>query len=51
MVSYLNLLPLYQEFARGVHSHTLNITVAVVPAIFTDADTRTKGIQIGDLAR
>ena len=24
------------------------ITVAEVPAIFTDADTRIKGVQIGD---
>ena len=26
----------------------LNVTVAEVPAIFTDADTRIKGVQIGD---
>ena len=26
----------------------LYITVAEVPAIFTDADTRIKGVQIGD---
>ena len=32
MVSYLNLVPLYEEFARGVHFH---------------ADTRIKGVQIG----
>ena len=26
----------------------LYVTVAVVPAIFIDADTRIKGVQIGD---
>ena len=26
----------------------LYVTVAEVPAIFTDADTRIKGVQIGD---
>ena len=45
MVSYLILLPLYEEFARVVHSHTV---MAEVPAIFTDADTTIKGVQIGD---
>ena len=26
----------------------LHVTVAEVPTIFTDADTRIKGVQIGD---
>ena len=43
MVSYLNLLPLYEEFARGDHPHTVYITVAKVPAILIDADTNIKG--------
>ena len=46
--SYLNILSLYEEFSRAVHSRTLlYVTVAEVPAIFTDADTRIKGVQIG----
>ena len=48
MVSYLNLLPLYQELSGGVHSLLLHIAVTEVPPIFTDADSRTKGGQIGD---
>ena len=49
MFSYLNILSLYEEFSRAVHSRTLlYVTVAEVPAIFTDADTRIKGVQIGD---
>ena len=33
----------------GVHTLILlYVTVAEVPAIFTDADTRIKGVQIGD---
>ena len=45
MVSYLIPLPLYQEFARVFHSHTV---MAEVPAIFIDADARIKGVQIAD---
>ena len=45
MVSYLILLPLYEEFARVVDSHSFMVEV---PAIFIDADTRIKGVQIGD---
>ena len=45
MVSYLILLPLCEEFARVIHSHTV---MAEVLAIFIDADTRIKGVQIGD---
>ena len=66
MVSYLKLLPFYEEFARGFRSHTVIlyyimfrshtlilfrshlITLAEAPAISTDADTRIKGVQIGD---
>ena len=44
MVSYLILLPLYKEFTRVVHSHTV---MTEVPAIFIDANTRIKGVQIG----
>ena len=43
MVSYLTLLPSYDEFARVVHPH-----MAAVPAIFIDADARIKGVLIGD---
>ena len=45
MVSYLILLLLYEEFTRVIHSHTVMIEV---PAIFIDANTRIKGVQIGD---
>ena len=48
MVSYLSLLPLYEDFAGGSTLVLLYVTVAEVPAIFTDADTRIKGVQIGD---
>ena len=44
MVSYLTLLPLYEVSTLIL----LFATVAEVPAIFTDADTRIKGVQIGD---
>ena len=48
MVSYLNLLPLYRS-SPGVHILILlYVTVAEVPAIYTDADTRIKAVQIGD---
>ena len=48
MVSYLNLLPLYRS-SPGVHNLILlYVTVAEVPAIFTDADARIKGVQVGD---
>ena len=43
MVSYMILLPSYDEFARVVHSH-----MAEVPAIFIDVDARIKGVLIGD---
>ena len=42
MVSYLNLLPLYEEFARVSTLILFYITVVEVPAIFTEADTRIK---------
>ena len=45
MVLYLIILPLYEEFVRVVHSHTVTNEV---PSIFIDADTRIKGVQIGD---
>ena len=45
MVSNLILLTLYEEFARVVHSH---IVMAEIPAIFNDAGTRIKGVQIVD---
>ena len=45
MVSYLILLPLYEEFARVVHSHT---AMDEVSATFIEADTRIKEVQIGD---
>ena len=53
MVASLNLLTLYEEFDRGVLSYMLlwlrlYVTVTEVPAIFIDADTRIKGVQIGD---
>ena len=48
MVSYLNLLTLYEEFAGGSTLILLYTTVAEVPAIFIDADTRIKRVQIGD---
>ena len=48
MVSYLNLLNLYEEFAGGSTLILLYTTVAEVPAIFIDADTRIKRVQIGD---
>ena len=48
MVSYPNLLPLYRS-SPGVHILIpLYVTVAEVPAIYTDADTRIKAVQIGD---
>ena len=44
----MNLLPLYRR-SPGVHTFILlHVTVTEVPAIFTDADTRIKGVQIGD---
>ena len=48
MVSYLILLPLYEEFARVSTLILLYITVAEVLAIFIDLDTRIKGVQLGD---
>ena len=48
MVSYLNLLPLYRSSPEVHTLIQLYVTVAEVPAIFTDADTRIKGVQIGD---
>ena len=42
MVSYLNLLPLYEEFSRGADSHAV-----MLPTIFTNADTRIKEVEIG----
>ena len=46
MVSYLNLLPLYEKLSKCVRSHMLYTTVVEIPAIFIDADTRMKGVQI-----
>ena len=43
MVSYLILLALYDEFTRAAYFHTV---VAEVPAIFVDASSRVKGVQI-----
>ena len=48
MVSYLKLLPLCRSLPRVHTLILLYVTVAEVPAIFTDADTRIKGVQIGD---
>ena len=48
MVSYLILLPLYKEFARVSTLILLYIAVAEVPTILIDADTRIKGVQIGN---
>ena len=57
MVSYLSLLLLSKNFNRVVHSlcyyelllsMLLCIIVAEVLTIFIDANTRIKGIQIGD---
>ena len=45
MVSSLILLPLYEEFTRVSHSHTV---IAEVPVIFTIADRRIIGVRIGD---
>ena len=48
MISYLNLLP-YKRSLPGVSTLILfYITVPEVPAIFTDANSRIKGVQIGD---
>ena len=48
MVSYLNLLPLYEELARGVHSYTVICYYGWGTCHFTDADTKIKGVRIGD---
>ena len=48
MVSYLNLLPLYRNSPEVHTLILLYVTVAEVPAIFTDAGTKIKGVQIGD---
>ena len=40
----LILLALYDEFARVAYFHTV---MAAVPAIFIDANSRIKGVQIG----
>ena len=45
MVSILILVPLYEEFTRVSHSHTV---MAEVPAIFIVADRRIIGVQIRD---
>ena len=37
------------SISSGVHTFILlHVTVTDVPAIFADADTRIKGVQIGD---
>ena len=46
MVSNLN--PLYEGFAKGVHSHTVVCYYGWGTCHFTDADTRIKEVQIGD---
>ena len=46
MVSYLIILPLYEEFVSTIM--LLYATVAEVLAFFTDADIRIRGVQIGD---
>ena len=49
LVSYLNLLYTFMRSSPGVSTLILFfITVTEVPAIFTDADARIKGVQIGD---
>lgn len=49
MVSYLILLPLYEEFARGVHSqYRRHGKFANKLAISIDANKRTKGVQRED---
>ena len=48
MVPYLNLLPWIRSSPGVSTLILLYVTVAEVPAIFTDADTRIKGVQIGD---
>ena len=45
MVSYLILLPLYEELARVC---PLSIVMPEVPAIFIDVDITIKEVQIGD---
>ena len=47
MVSYL-IDPLYGEFVMNVALILLYIAVTEVLTIFTDADTRIKGVQIED---
>ena len=48
MVSYLTFYP-YMTSSPGVYTPILlYVTVAEALPIFTDADTRTKGVQIGD---
>ena len=48
MVSYVTFYP-YMRSSPGVYTLILlYFTVAEVLAIFTDADTRIKGEQIGD---
>ena len=49
MVSYLILLPLYEELARGVHSqYRRNGKFLNKLAISIDANKRTKGVQRED---
>ena len=48
MVYYLILLPLYEEFVSSVLSNTVIFAMAELLAIFIDADTRIKAVQIGD---
>ena len=49
MVSYLNLFLLYEEFSSMRVSTLIlfYIAVAEVRAIFTDAETKIKEVQIG----
>ena len=48
MVSYVTFYP-YMRSSPGVYTLILlYVTVAEVLVIFTDADTRIKGVQIGD---
>ena len=49
MVFYLILLPLYEEFARGVHSqYRRNGKFANKLVISIDANKRSKGVQRED---
>ena len=48
MVSYLKLLPLYEEFAKGVTSHTVLYYCGWGTCHLHWSCTRTKGVQIED---